>query len=534
MSESNSPPEKTLTAQELRQQIDEALARKDVELAQRLAAQLAQRESLGPWEITAIGRAAIAVNDFAKANTWLSRAHYVLPDEGAILVDLAAALAGLGRWGQAAELLDKAIAQRPDIPDLHERHSIYLANAGDQAGSLIAVERCLALDSARASSWALLGERRVEMEDSRAAEDAFLTALKHQPDNSAALWNLALLKEKAGDLSAALDLLDRVPTETGQTARARHRRGQILLSLGRLAEGWADYAARLKNLSYVSWQYALRVPYWSGEGLTGKHLVVWADQGLGEQLLTVSLLSDAVALCGSLTFACDPRLVTLLSRSFPGIHVVPLTALKDDGPSLGHIDAQATLSELGAVLRQDLTTFPPPTAFLKPDLARVEAFRERLKAHDQPLIGISWRSESTLAGAEKSTSLKDHWSTVLQTDGPRFVSLQYGDTSEDIAAAGVEILSAPDLDPIQDVDGFAALVAAMDAVVSTSNTTVHVAGGLGIPTFSVLPAAYGRPWYWFDQGEVSPWYQNLTVVRSGGNWSKALSKAGAELRQLLG
>lgn len=534
MSESNSPPEKILTTQQLRQQIDEALAGKDVDAAQDLAAQLAQRKSLGPWEKTVIGRAALAANNFTKAHDWLSKAAEVLSDEGSILVDLAAATAGLKRWKQAAELVGKAIAQRPDIPDLHERHAIYLANAGDQFGSRQALERALELDSARASSWALLGERRVEMQDLTAAEEAFLTALQHQPDNSAALWNLALLKEKTADLSAALGLLDRIPTETAQTAQARHRRGQILLSLGRLEEGWADYAVRLKNLSYVSWQYALRVPYWSGEDLADKHLVVWADQGLGEQLLTASILGDAARLCGSITFACDPRLVTLLARSYPDVRIVPLTALKDRGPDLGQIDAQATLSELGAILRPDLNAFPPPTAFLKPDPARVAAFQDRLKAEGQPLVGISWRSENALAGAEKSTSLKDHWSGLLQTEQVRFISLQYGETPQEIAAMGIEIQTIPELDPTQDVDGFTALVAAMDAVVSTSNTTVHVSGGLGIPTLAILPKAYGRPWYWFDQGDTSPWYQNLALVRSSGDWRQALSVARAELPRLLG
>lgn len=537
MSETNKPADKPLGTQALRQQVEQALAIGEMAEASALANQLAQRKVLGPWEQAVIGRAALAVEEYSEAAARLSTAIETLHEEGAILVDLAASKAGLERWDQAASLLGKAIAQRPNIPSLHERHAIYLANSGDLGASIEALDRALALEPNRASAWSLLGERQLERDDAAAAEKAFKQALACKADESTALWNLALLKEKAGDLSSALDLLDQVPEETAETAQARHRRGQMLLSLGRLEEGWQDYAARLKNLNYVSWQYALRVPYWSGEDLTGKHLVIWADQGLGEQLLTASLLEETASRCGKLTFACDPRLLNLLIRSMPSIHFVPITDIKDRGPTLGPIDAQATLSELGAVLRPNQSAFPNPTAFLNPDMEQVSAFRERLKTDGQKLIGLSWRSANALASKEKSTRLKDHWIAVLQMPGVRFVSLQYGDVADDVAeavaATGAEITTVTDLDPTQDVDGFASLVAAMDAVISTSNTTVHVAGGLGIPTWAILPHAYGRPWYWFDRGETSPWYQNLSLIRSQREWGEALNNAAAALQGAL-
>lgn len=537
---SEQPPitRKPLSIRPQREAIEQALATDDLVRAQSIATDMAERRALGPWEKSVLGRVALAAGKFADADAWLTKAHETLPDEGAILVDLALAKAGLRRWGLAAKLLGQAIAQRPNIPDLHERQAVYLANAGKTEASVEALERALALDTARASSWSLLGERRIERGEHDLAEQAFLTALTHDSANSTALWNLALVREKSGDLVSALDLLDRVPPEAAETASARHRRGQILLSLGRMEEGWREYAARLKNREYVSWQYALRVPYWAGEDLSDKHLVVWADQGLGEQLLTASLLNDAAARSGTLTFACDPRLVPLLARSLPGIQVVPLTAIKDRGPTLGQIDAQATLSELGAILRPNLAAFPEAKAFVTPNPDQRIALREKLRVGDQTVIGISWRSENALAGRDKSTTLSEHWSTVLRMPHVHFVSLQYGDISAEVAAAraasGTEITIVDEIDPTRDIDGYAALVAAMDIVISTSNTAVHMAGGLGIPTWAVLPKAYGRPWYWFDHGEVSPWYRNLTLVRSKGDWAHALSEAADQAAAYLG
>jgi hypothetical protein len=151
------------------------------------------------------------------------------------------------------------------------------------------------------------------------------------------------------------------------------------------------------------------------------------------------------------------------------------------------------------------------------------------------LIGISWRSTNPLAGPEKSIALSPDWYPVLQQKGVRFVSLQYGDVTEELAEvqreAGIEILCDPSLDPTRDVDGFAALVAAMDLVISTSNTTVHVAGGMGIPTWILVPPAYGRPWYWFEKGETSPWYPGVRLLRSQGDWRALMTQAAENLAQ---
>ena len=183
-----------------------------------------------------------------------------------------------------------------------------------------------------------------------------------------------------------------------------------------------------------------------------------------------------------------------------------------------------------------LNRFPDTQPFLKPDPVRVARYREKLQGDDDnPLIGISWRSANPLAGPDKSTDLVLHWRPLLEQEGVRFICLQYGDVSDELEAlqkqTGCEIVNDPTLDPTRDVDGFAALVASMDLVISTSNTTVHVAGGLGIPTWTLLPSAYGRPWYWFDRGGTAPWYPGVRLYRSNGDWTALIAQVAQELLQ---
>jgi tetratricopeptide (TPR) repeat protein len=538
MSDPSAPPSKKESTPALRARAEAALVKGDLATAQTLASELAGR-TLGGWDQAVLGRIALAAGHIKEANTHLEAARALLPDEGSILVDLAAALAASRRWAAAAKVVAEAIAQRGHLADLHERHAIYLANAGDREGSKMALEHALTLEPHRASAWALLGERHLEQGERAAAKTAFAKAVTCDPKDPSGLWNLALLAEQEGDLEDAASILTQLLETRADQRQVRHRRGQIRLSRGDLEQGWADYAFRLKSREYVSWQHALKAPYWAGEDLTGKHLAVWADQGLGEQLLTASLLPDVLSQSKSLTFACDPRLVTLLRRSFPEVQVVSLEALKQEGKALGAIDYQATLSEVGAAQRPSLSDFPSPQATLLPDSGRVAAFRESLLAGAaKPLIGIAWRSENALAGREKRTDLPSHWLPLLKTPEVQFISLQYGQTGDEIAAAnaaaGCDITSIPGLDPIRDVDGFAALVAAMDLMISTSNTTVHIAGGLGKPCWALLPRAYGRPWYWFDKGEASLWYENLTLLSSQGDWTEVAREASKRLKHWVG
>ena len=153
---------------------------------------------------------------------------------------------------------------------------------------------------------------------------------------------------------------------------------------------------------------------------------------------------------------------------------------------------------------------------------------------DKTIIGIAWHSANPTAAAQKSTSLLE-WGPLLQTPGAIFVSLQYGNHAAEVRAAeaafGCRIVTDKTVDSLKDIDAFAAQVAAMDHVVSVSNTTVHVAGGLGVPTSVLLPKAFGKIWYWFLERSDSPWYPSLTLHRQtrAGAWNDIIAAAARTL-----
>jgi hypothetical protein len=253
------------------------------------------------------------------------------------------------------------------------------------------------------------------------------------------------------------------------------------------------------------------------------------------------MVPDAIAAAKRVIFVCSERLVPLMRRSFPAAKVVvrkePLPPEAVD-PS---IDFQMSQSELGLAFRRDWSAFPNRYHFLKADTARQNALRAKYQAlrPGARLVGISWRSRNYEVGWLKGPGLTA-WRSLLSTPGDvAFINLQYGDCQEELrevsTSLGTDVIHDPDVDPLKDMDLFAAQVGAMDLVISTSNTTVHTAGGLGVPTWVLLPQGRGRMWYWFRDREDSPWYPSLRLFRPAqdGDWTSLDEQCAGALTRWL-
>jgi ADP-heptose:LPS heptosyltransferase len=229
----------------------------------------------------------------------------------------------------------------------------------------------------------------------------------------------------------------------------------------------------------------------------------------------------------------EPRLVPLFARSFADVRTVAL------GPEprlyAGRIDAQESLSDVGRHLRTGWQSFPRHSqGYLKADAQRTLSLRERFSHDARALIGLSWISFNKVYGRSKSARLRD-FEALLSLPNCRFVDLQYGDTRDEREAIerelGVRVERLPDIDNTQDIDGLAALITACDAVVTVSNTTAHLAGALGRPTWVMVPHGHARFWYWFRDDADSPWYPRVHLKRQarGQSWADLIAAMAPEI-----
>lgn len=178
------------------------------------------------------------------------------------------------------------------------------------------------------------------------------------------------------------------------------------------------------------------------------------------------------------------------------------------------------------------------SGFLQADAAATARQRAR---HDgpaggRPRVGLAWRSASAAYGGQRSLRLEDL--APLLAGRPVFwVDLQYGDTAAEraglAAGQGIEVWHDDAVDPLADLDAAAAQIAALDLVIAASNTTVHLAGVLGIPVWQMLPApGHGLVWYWLLDRTDSPFYPALRCFRQSAGaegWAGVVGAVAAAL-----
>lgn len=358
--------------------------------------------------------------------------------------------------------------------------------------------------------------------DYRAAAAHLETALRLRPQWSDAWNNLANQAEALGDRAGALAMFERALAEDPANTGAVVNRAMTRLALGQLSAGWEGYGRRFEDPRFPFVPRRWPWPKWQGEDLRGKSILVWGDQGIGDEILYSSMIPEVAARAGTCVVECEPRLAPLYRRSFPALEIVSERGPTDESPlSQRGFDFQCSVLDLGARLRPSFAAFPNKAGLLRADEERAARLRASYlrESPGHRLIGVSWRSINPGLSHQKGLELDDLF-PALALPGVTFVNLQYGDVASEVAAFRakhrVKIVEDADVNPLNDLDGFAAQVRACDAVVTISNTTAHFAGGLDVPTALYVPDGRKRHWYWFDGGAFSPWYRSIRVFRSPG------------------
>lgn len=424
------------------------------------------------------------------------------------LSNLATALMDLQDFAAAAAMLRQAIGLSPGMAVLHKNLMLALTSLGDYAGAeaaFDAMERAGGMQAGLVDAMILRGD---------------LARAKNDLDDALVYY------EKAWRL---------VPGH----AEAHMRFGTAKMVQGDYRTAWPHFGARWNMADAAYDRRPFTLPFWKGETLPlGQKMLLFTEQGVGESLVLWSLMPELLAFGIRPVVETDPRMVPLLQRSFPGIEF--LERANPPAPRLLQPDlvVQATLFDLATVFRaapEDCTGALP----LKADKTRAAQLRAQYQANDpRPLIGIAWHSANPRLGAPKSARPID-LAPLLTLPGYRFVDLQYGNRADDRSALeayhNVSLLYDPAIDQLKDLDGFAAQVAAMDMVISTSNTTAHMAAALGKPTWLMLHKGVSPHWYWTREGSTTPWYPTARLWRqqTAGDWTGLAQIIAAELPKVL-
>jgi len=200
------------------------------------------------------------------------------------------------------------------------------------------------------------------------------------------------------------------------------------LLIGDFALGWPEYEWRWKTPSRIGSWRNFSQPLWGGGKKhaddKGDRLLVWGEQGLGDQLLQLSMLHSLAQRVRHITVAVEPRLVPLVQRSFDFVKTIAYDRDLQHEPC----DSQLPMGSLGQYLRKSWQDFPTGRqAYLIADPIRSQQLREKITSHQPLACGISWLSKSRVSDQAKSLRLRD-LKPLFDVPDIQFIDLQYSDT----------------------------------------------------------------------------------------------------------
>ncbi|MCW2247879.1 tetratricopeptide (TPR) repeat protein [Azospirillum fermentarium] len=457
----------------------------------------------------------LAGSDPAAALAAAERALALVPDHAGALANRGLALLGLGRAEEAAAVFRATLHRTPHDAAAWANlaHALVAAGRGDAAG--LAWWRVIWLAPGGAEGFAGLAGLRQGQNRSEAALRAWDRALTLRPDDGGWRYNRANALHALGrgdEADAAYDTVADLPL-------ARFNRGYAALAAGRLADGWQGLEARFTAGQALP-DRRFPIPRWQGEARAGKRLLVWREQGVGDEIMFASVYPDILGpprrlAAPSVVIEADARLVPLLARSFPAAVVRAETGAPMDA------DCHIPAGSLPVLHRTRLADFPAVPAFLRPDPARVAAWRDRLPPGLR--VGLCWRSGRVSAERAGHYTRLAEWEPLLRLPGLVPVCLQYDGCAGEVAAVaartGITIHTPDGLDLRNDLDGAAALTAALDLVVSAGTSVAEMAGALGVPVWRL---SHPREWSALGTG-CRPWYPSMRLfVRGDGEPMGAL------------
>ena len=439
---------------------------------------------------------------------------------------------------------------------LYSLGSIQLAK-GNYGFAIQILSQVTAMNPTNGSAWNNLGLAWKSVPDFAKAETALKQAVKYcDPEYRAdILCNLAALNINRNRAEQALAYCDKVMAIDPNHEKGKWHRGLARLELRQWAEGWDDHETRL--MGGAPGEIATRnyhgpdgmTPEWDGK--SPGRIVIHGEQGIGDEIMFATCIADALKVPGcEFIFEPSPRLEKLFARTFPTVKVYGTD--DTDGRrwlgDLGRPDFKVALGSLPRFFRRSASAFPGQP-YLVPDKAKRAWWGDKLRALGRkPNIGIAWQGgvQQTRYDARSFHPLE--YAPLFQSVDANWISLQYDKTAQHCVQEVREKLGVklshwpkaveqkdPDTGKVSDIDELVALVSKLDLVVSVCQTSIHVAGSLGIPTLCLTPSE--PSWrYGAVEDDSMPWYSSVRLLRQAkdtADWAPVIQDAAANVQAFL-
>ena len=476
----------------------------------------------------------------------------LLPNETDVAHDLGRLAQQMGYLEIAEKLLLKYLAADPGHIEATNNLACVQRDQKRYGDAVETLRALLGVEPESPVLWNTLGTVLSDQGDMATALTFFEEALRHDPAFAKARYNRANARQPLGDALGALEDIDAAlpgaesPYEQAMMSMAR---AMLLMTLGRIPEGFEAYEIRLDPHLPEAMRVAVDAPRWDPkvEDIRGKRLLIVGEQGIADEMVFGTCIGDAIEAVGpggQVYVAVEPRLIGLFQRAFPAAVVGGHKAVKLEGritryvPFVeeleGGVDAWIPMASLLAVYRPSIEAFPERRGYLVPDADKVAHWKGELEKLGPGLkVGLHWKSLVLTGHRARYFSSFERWRPVLTTPGAIMVNLQCGDVADDLAAAeaaGVSIWTPP-IDLRNDLEDVAALSAALDLVIGPGIAGTNLAAAVGGTAWMITAP---DDWH-FLATDRYPFYPHLRFFRrdSFADWEGAIARIRAALDEAV-
>jgi tetratricopeptide (TPR) repeat protein len=472
-----------------------------------------------------LGTAYLLSNDYHKALEVLYEAIKNHPDTPLFHHAIGSALYMLEEYQDALVHLDKEISINPSYPEAYFDKSKALYKLKKWEDALVSASLAIDLDEdfddarlSKASSLNQLNRFYESYDEIKKIKDIRVMGLHY-------FLTLSSIYSNLGEKTNALIAINKAIALKPDEKDALFNKAILLLSDCQFIEGWPVYDYRPCNPINKFDANDFRNMCFADNN-DSNNIFIRKEQGVGDQILYCSLLSDFDIKRINFYVETDQRLIPVFKRSYSDIKFVG--SKKDLGEDL--IASEIPMGSLPALTRQDINSFKnQKKSFLKSDPIKTSVIKDKIKKSGFKICGISWKSSNDQIGSNKSIELSN-LKELLQIPNILFVNIQYeANTLEVINFCNqfnLKMLLFDDLDIYNDIDSLFSLIDACDFVITISNINAHIAGALGKKTYLLAPFSKGRIWYWHDGLENSLWYPSIQIFSQTktGDWSVPINQ----------
>ena len=436
---------------------------------------------------------------------------------------------------KAKKLFDRAINVDPKYIDSYNNLGNVYFNLEDLDKAYILFKKAYKINSQLSKTLINIGNYLSLKDKNLFAIKAYEKALINEPKNNEIFSNISIAYARNRDFYNAKKYYDKV-TNKAINPSLNLSLSYLYLYKNQFDKGWNLFESRKETSKFLKSKDKLIIDQTSiakEEAILNKKILVLREQGIGEEILFSSMYKELISINENISIETDKRLLNIFERSFGSNLFVPEGYYSKNKEMLKKFDSIIFAGSLCSYFRKNKSNFLNKP-YLIDDLKKTaEIKKDPIFNKNDLKIGLSWKSVVSIYGKLKSLNLSDFKSLIKKNR--QFINLQYGDVDEELKQKvnqDFDIYSFKKIDLFNDLEYLMSILKNLDVFVTVSNSTAHLASAMGVKTFLICPKKSSTYFYWSNENNKTPWYQNVEIFNIDNSIEELFKKINESLNNL--